>query len=229
MKAFSALSTVVVCLSLVSSGKAQNAPASFLPAVQSQAASGHASSCKPLELQTAAELTLHQRTCLYGRMLLSPSMGLRAAFDSAYGQIRKTPVDHEGGLEEFGHRFETYYAQMAAQYTGEAMAGYLAGEDPRFRPSHQNGIWNRTWSAFLNVVTAPGNHGGAHLALAPIAGSLSSGLVSLATYSNRNGIGDGLRRSGLVYSGYIGTALMHEFQPDLTFWANHLLHRKKQD
>ncbi len=228
MKAFLALSPVVVYLLLAGSASAQNAASSFLPSVDSQAGSSHESSCKPLELQSAAELSLHQRSCLYGRKLIAPSMAMRAVFSSAYGQLRNAPFDHGDGMDEFGRRFGVYYARRTAQFTSEMMAGYLAHEDPRFHPSQQTGVWNRARGALLNVLTAQGENGSTRPAFAPIAGSLSSGMVTMAMYRTRNGLGDGLTRSGLAYGGYVGTALIHEFQPDLTIWAEHLLHRQKQ-
>ncbi|MBV9441344.1 MAG: hypothetical protein JO217_01490 [Acidobacteriaceae bacterium] len=219
MKVSSAASAAVVCLCLAVLASAQTATSS----------SGRELSCKPLQIQTAAELTFQQRSCLYTRKLLAPSMALRAVVSSAYGQVRNSPADPGDGMDVFEHGLGAYYARRTGQYTGELMAGYLPGEDPRFHPSGRNGFWPRVRATVVNVVAVPDGEGGSRPAIAPIAGSLSSGLISVATYRTHNSFEDGFRRTGYVYSGYIGTALLHEFQPDLTVWANHLIHRKKQD
>jgi len=218
--------TGVMYLALAASAGAQSAPLSFLPSVDSHAVFQSRSSCKPLEMQSAAELTLHQRTCFYAAKLMTPSLALRAALSTGFGRMDRNPELRDNGASAFARRFALYYARESAQSAGELLGGYLNREDPRFHGSERTGFWNRTRDALLNTVLAHRDDGASSLALAPIAGSLSSGMITLATYRNHDTLGDGLRRSGFAYGAYVSTALMNEFQPDLKTWANHLLHPK---
>jgi hypothetical protein len=65
------------------------------------------------------------------------------------------------------------------------------------------------------------------MAFAPLAGSLGSGMTSLALYQRQNSIGYGLERSGLIYSHYFMKALFHEFGPDLWNMAPHFVKKHR--
>jgi hypothetical protein len=153
-------------------------------------------------------------------------MLLRASFMSGYAQLRNNPHVEGQGFEEFGRRMGVFYARRTAQSTGELLAGYFNHEDPRYRPSAQEGAWKRTRSALLSIVINKDTSGENRLALAPIAGSLGSGLVSIPLYQRNNQISDGFNRAEFTYSTYFARALLREFQPDLALFASRVLHRK---
>jgi len=184
-------------------------------------------SCKPLDLLTAKELSFQQRACLYGQKLLSKGTLGRGVFVSAFAQARNSSGDSSDGMSEFARHFSTYYARRAAQSTGELLAGYLNHEDPRFHSSQEHGFWNRTRSAFAGVLITSSEDGGSRPALAPLAGALGSGLVGEAFSSTHNGWEDGFRRTGFSYSTYFATAFFREFQPELSSYAGHLLHKRR--
>jgi hypothetical protein len=118
--------------------------------------------------------------------------------------------------DDFAVRFEHLYERRAARVTGEWLVGYLHHEDPRpHGPSGKQGIWRRTGFALMTVLVSPDQDGKARIALAPLAGSLGSGLTSMALYQRQNSIGYGLERSGFVYSRYFIRALYHEFGPEI--------------
>ena len=95
------------------------------------------------------------------------------------------------------------------------LVGYWHHEDPRLHRSGRQGVWPRTRFALLSVLESPDASGNARMAFAPLAGSLGSGLTSMALYQRQNSLGWGLERSGLAYSHYFARALVHEFSPDL--------------
>lgn len=132
-------------------------------------------------------------------------------------------------MEDFGRRFGDFYARHTAQSAGELVAGYLHHEDPRPRESGAHGFWNRTREAFVGVMVAKDIDGKNEIALAPMAGALGDGFMGMAVSERHDHLNDGLRRTGICYGGYFGTALMHEFQPDLSNLASRLLHKKKTD
>ncbi len=189
-----------------------------------------ASHCDPGQVQEPAQLSFRQRACYSETRLVAPSMVFRAALSGTYGQWRNIDpyVRHEN-MDDFGRRFAGFYARHAAQNGAELLAGYVNHEDPRFHPSMQHGVWNRTRSALLSVLTTKDADGVSRPALAPIAGSFGAGFVGMALSERHDRLQDGFRRTGLSYGGYFGTALMREFHPDLALLASHILHKKKQD
>jgi hypothetical protein len=66
------------------------------------------------------------------------------------------------------------------------------------------------------------------LALAPIAGSLGSGLTSMALYQYQNSLSYGLERSAVSYGFYFFRAVVHEFSPELWSLAPPFV-RKRRD
>jgi hypothetical protein len=174
-------------------------------------------------------LTLGQRACFYGAKLTKPSLLLQGAFAAGFGQLRNNPEILHENIQDFGHRFGVFYARRGAQNGAEFLAGYLNHEDPRPHISDQHGFWNRTRAAMLTVVEVKDTNGDTRPAFGPAAGALASGLVSVACYQRHNTMADGLMRSGFVYGGYFGTAILREFKPDLSYLAYRLRHKHKPD
>jgi len=172
--------------------------------------------CNPWKVQVfSANLSFAERSCLEFSQLASPSVLAGSAAMAGFSQWRNSPHMRKTDSDDLAIRFEHLYERRTARITGEFIAGYLHHEDPRFHPSGKQGVWRRTGAAFLSVIESPDENGKARIAFAPLAGSLGSGLTSMALYQRQNSIGYGLERSGLVYSHYLVRALYHEFSPDL--------------
>lgn len=238
LEASRVLSFVAAIALISTAAEAQNlttlTPTSFpvAPAVSSPIGNliSKAPACHPYDLQAAKQLSFEQRACYFGEKLVAPSMLLRGLFSGAYGQWRNNdPHVGNEGMDDFGRRFGSFYARHTAQNAGELVAGYLHHEDPRLHVSGEHGFWNRTRAAFVSVVVSKDEDGDNRIALAPIAGSLGAGFVGMAVSTRHDHLEDGFRRSELSYGGYIGTALLHEFQPDLSAFASRLLHKKNPD
>ena len=125
--------------------------------------------------------------------------------------------------DDMARRFEVFYQRKAARNAGEFLAGYLHHEEFRPHLSGKVGFLERSKAALLSVVVAPSESGGFRPALAPIAGSFSSGFVGAADFPNRGLLKTGLRHSGAVYGSYFGTAMFREFKPDIVKLSNKLL------
>ena len=202
----------------------------FIGLVKAQQTEVKKSLCDPWKFQApAGAMTFRDRTCWYEARLAKPSLALRGAMVAGFGQWRNNPRVFHESAGEFGYRFAVFYARRSAQSGGELIAGYLHHEDPRPRVSQEHGVWNRARSAVLSVLATSDADGGARIALAPIAGAFSSGMMSVPCYRMNNSAADGLRRSGFVYGMYFGTALLREFKPDLTVMAFRLLRQKRPD
>ncbi len=107
------------------------------------------------------------------------------------------------------------------------MVGYLHHEDPRYHPSRQHSFVKRTGSALLSVLLTKDTEGNTELALAPMAGSLSSGMVSTLVTTRRNPtIEGGLQRAGFVYTTYFIKAVYNEYKPEMSGFIRGLLHRQ---
>jgi hypothetical protein len=109
------------------------------------------------------------------------------------------------------------------------LAGYLGHEDPRIRPALEHGTWNRTKAALASVLITRDSEGAGRLALAPIGGSLGSGMMSMGFYRKNNTFGDGLERSAITYCTYFARALGREYKPDLIILAARLRHKKSAE
>jgi hypothetical protein len=174
-------------------------------------------SCNPWVLQTLpVELSFRQRFCLELAHLSSPAAFLRASAAAGWGQWRNNaPSIKPRDGDDYSTRLGYSYERRSARAASELFVGYLHHEDPRPRRSNLQGVWKRSHWAVMSVLISPGEDGHARVALLPIAGSLSSGLVSMAVYPHENSWSDGFDRAGIAYGLYFARALVHEFSPEL--------------
>jgi hypothetical protein len=207
---------------------AQEAPVGIVPS-QNRGSNSPGASCSPVLLQSATQLTFRQRACFYEARMMAPSLILRASVVAGYGQLRNNPRVTNEGWSEFGYRFGVFYARQTGRNVGELVAGYLNHEDPRPHISQEHGFLRRSQAAFRSVLVTKEPDGSSRPALAPIAGSFGSGMMGLAFYRNTCGLANGFERTGFTYSTYFATALVREFQPDISVLASRLLRKKKQD
>lgn len=181
-----------------------------------------ASGCDTAGLSAAQELTFRQRACYYADRMLKPSLAVRAFGVSGFDLLRDSPREPSDGMGSLGQRFSIFYARHAAESASELLTGYFNREDPRFQRSDEEGVWNRTKAALLNVVLNRNPDSGTRLALSPIAGAFAAGFVGIGCYPMQNRVEEGFLWTGFAYGGTLGTALLREFQPDLVrFLARH--------
>ena len=144
------------------------------------------------------ESSFRDRACYQAERLVSPGALLRGIAESGFSQWRNAPYTSHEQPGDFGRRLEYFYARKSARNAGELIAGYLNHEPVRPHASGQTGFWNRSRAAMLSVVAV--NDGSTRPALAPIAGSLASGFVTLGCCGIRSSPGDALERSGAAYA-----------------------------
>ena len=159
--------------------------------------------CIPWKVQTfSADLTFADRACTGLAELTNPGVFLGTGLLSGFSQWRNNPHMNATDSDDIAVRFAHLYERRTARITGEILVGYLHHEDLRLHSSGKQGVWLRTRFALLSVINSPDSDGNARMALAPLAGSLGSGLTSMALYQRQNSLGWGLERSGLAYSHY---------------------------
>jgi hypothetical protein len=172
-----------------------------------------------------SDLSFNQRLCIGFSELANPWAFLGSGVAAGLSQWRNSPHMKITDYDDISVRFEHIYERRAARITAEILVGYWHHEDLRPHSSGQKGVWHRTGAALLSVLESPDSDGHARIAFAPLAGSLGSGLTSMALYQTQNSIGWGLERSGLIYTHYFVRALYHEFSPELWSLAPHFIRK----
>ena len=184
------------------------------------------SACNRYRLQADPSLSFKQRLCFAVDPLITPQFALTAAVMTGFSELRNSERLKGKPMSNYPVRFADYYARHSAQAAGEMVVGYLHHEDPRVRTSTQRGFLRRTGAAFSSVFVARDSDGNSEIALAPMAGSLSSGFVAMEVGTRNDNVAGALRRSGFVYSTYFMKALVREYKPEITELTRHLLHRQ---
>jgi hypothetical protein len=175
-----------------------------------------ATSCNPWKVKVLPEkLSFRQLACYQFAELASPGTLLGAGALAEISQLRNSPHMNRRDADDPAVRFEHLYERRASRAGAELLVDYLHHEDPRYRRSHSSNTWRRTGDALLSVFISPDENGKARPALAPIAGSLSSGFVTMGTYQRQAGWSDALPRAAIVYGHYLVAAVFHEFTPEL--------------
>ncbi len=170
------------------------------------------------------DLTFKNRFCYEAKTVISTGAMFRAFAGGGYSEWAPVPrgFDHDSGM--FVTHVEYFYSRRVANAFGELVGGQLNHEAIESQPSGKDGIWNRTRSALWSVARIQDDHG-SRIAIAPIAGSLASGLVTLGCCGYARSPEAAFRRAGVSYAGYFATALFREFKPDLKSYARRKFRR----
>jgi len=171
-----------------------------------------------------------------------------AVFFAEIAQVRNDPPEWPKGVQGFGRRFGTRYAQSLTKSTAEFLFGFM--EDPRQGPPpqrmiFQNGEWRRNPTvhdhhpanasfggrlgrALLSVVWTHYDSGRDFIAFSRVGGAFASGLVGLEwTPDRQNTWGQVGIRTGTAFGGYAAGAIFHEFQPDITKLLSKIVGQRK--
>ncbi len=174
-----------------------------------------------------AKSDLRRRACFYLDELVTPSAAIHALFSSEFSEWRNSPhIRHQDSDDTF-KRFSVFYESRAARDAGELLVGHFHHEDFLPRESGKTGFLERSRAALLSVLVTTDESGVERTALAPIAGSFSSGFVGAAAYQNHGLLDAALRRSGTAYGSYFTSAMFREFKPDLVRFSDKLFTRSK--
>jgi hypothetical protein len=173
------------------------------------------------------QLGFRRKACYYRDQLFTGSALFGAAFFAGVAQLRHDPSQWPQGVDGFGRRMGTRYAQGMVKSSGSFLIGALNHEDPRSHPpanpncmQHQHGqksgFGPRLGDALLRVVWAHRDNCTDGIALSHFAGSLSSGFVGMAwTPGPGNNVGQAFARSGTAFGGDVAASVFSEFQGDI--------------
>lgn len=191
--------------------------------------------CDPYSMQSLPQVTFKQRACFYRDQLLTGTAFSGAAFWGFVAELRHSPPEWPQGAQGFGYQFGTRYAQGMAKSTGTFLVGALLHEDPRtLSPrdvtcendtDHYRAVnfWPRLGHSLARVVVTHNDTCKKRFAFSRIAGSFSSGFVSLAwAPPSNNHLSNAFQGSGTALAGYFGNSVFTEFQGDLFGLLGHL-------
>jgi hypothetical protein len=115
-------------------------------------------------------------------------------------------------LESLGDR-------MAERVTGATIQygiGAIRGEDPRFRPSGRQGIWNRTKFVLSRAFIADMDSGGTSMAAGKLLGAFGGSSIAAHWHPlHPNPLRHGVTNGAIVLAGDAGIRALKEFWPDI--------------
>ena len=156
------------------------------------------------------------------RAVVSPmiSAGIRMARpNEAY------PPDWRQGMQGYARQYGSSMGTKAAFQTARFGAAAVLHEDFRYRPSHADGFFPRTFYAMGFAFVDRGPSGEPRLALANLVGAAAGGFVpNLWLPDGFNRGEDGAKRTATKFGGFMLQNVMREFSPEIAkaFQALHL-------
>lgn len=154
--------------------------------------------------------------------LASPGTYFAAAGAALGGEISNEPKEWGRGIDGYGRRVGTEFAQFTI-HTGVHEAGdALLGLDPRYFPCRCAGGWRRTGHALAFTFLAYDAHGRKRVDWPQLAGAYGSTMTVTTWYPSHysplvQGVQQGHQEMGLV----LGVNLVREFRPELKRFFGH--------
>jgi len=163
-----------------------------------------------------APLTFRERLRIYERSFARPESMLGPLFGAAVGQARNNPPEWGQGSEGFGRRLASGYGRAVIAKTIGLGISSLDGEDTRYVPSHETGIWRRGWYATTQTFVSRRPKGGYMPAYSRFAGVY--GAAFIANYWEPPSQADAahaLQRGSTALASSVGWHIFEEFWPDI--------------
>jgi len=171
---------------------------------------------RPASSIKAPALTTGQKLRLYATSTYGPTSLLRAGIGAGYGQATDSTPEWGQGMEGYGKRYASRFAQHVVKRTIQFGVGAMLHEDPRYYYSGRTGFLPRASYAVTHTFMTRRDDGTEAPAYGRFAGAFGAGLISRTWHpeSSRT-VGNGLR-SGAVSLGLdVGFRTFHEFWPDV--------------
>jgi hypothetical protein len=161
-------------------------------------------------------LTLHERLKLYAHSYIEAENYIGPALGAGIGQWEDSPSEWGEGAGGYGERYASGLARSAIARTISFGVAASDGEDSRYFPLREGGIWRRTRHAAVETFVSRGRSGGSMPAVSRFAGVYSAGFIANAWEppSQRDAAHAMERGSTALLSG-VGWRLFEEFWPDV--------------
>ena len=161
-------------------------------------------------------LTFGERLKIYESSFKKPESLIGPVLGAGVGQLRNTPPEWGQGAHGFGERLASGYARSVIARTIAFGVAAADGEDSRFVPSHERGIWRRTRHAALGTFVSRTRNGDTMPAISRFTGVYSAAFIantweppSQATTSHA------LQRGSTALLSSVGWHVFEEFWPDI--------------
>jgi len=124
------------------------------PCVQGQPPLPNApSTIHPVAFPTDS-LTFGQRATIYRQAILRPYTIVGPALGAGVGQWENEPPEWGQGGEGYARRLASGMARNLISETIRFGFAAADGEDPRYHPSQESGVWNRARHAIVEIFTS---------------------------------------------------------------------------
>lgn len=188
------------------------------------------SACNGQSSVTSPSVSAVQHVPMSGRekwdYYLKSSYGVRSIFSSIVGagikQAQGTVPEWGGGMEGYGKRFGSSFAQKAINRSIRISLNGLLHEDPRYFASNRSGIWSRSLYAIGQVFLVHKDAGGTRIAYSRFAGNFGAAYISRqwhpdSYHTTGDYLGSGFRSLGVDAAKNI----FSEFWPDIKRLIHH--------
>jgi hypothetical protein len=161
----------------------------------------------------AKSMNFEDRLHVYGEAVLRPYTVISPGFGFSFARWQNSPQEWFQSGAPYGN-MSNHISTHAVAASIQASLAAFDGEDPRYHPSEESGLWNRTRHVFLESFTSQTVDGRRMPAFSRFAGAYGAAFLSCAQYPDgRVDPNFALRRGSSVFATGIGLQLMQEFVP----------------
>ena len=164
----------------------------------------------------AMTLTFSERVRIYEKSFTNPESSIGPVLGAGIGHLRDTPHEWGSGADGFGLRVASGYGRSLISRTIAFGVAAADGEDSRFKPSNETGVWRRTRHAIVGTFVSRTSSGGSMPAFSRFAGAYGAGFI--ANYwepPSQNSTSHALERGSTALASSVGWHVFEEFWPDI--------------
>jgi|SRR5579884_4124892 len=166
--------------------------------------------------EPASPLTVGQKFTFHLEQTMDPASLAAVGFGAGIDQALMIPRAWGGGMQGFGKRFGSAFAENAVEQQLRFAVEAMDGEDPRLPRAHGTGFWHRATSAALTTFYRNDGRGGHMIAWSEFVGAYGSAYISHQWWPRpfnnfANGFVAGTDSVGMD----VGMDVLREFMPDM--------------
>ncbi len=197
-------------------------PSKPTPAVGEQNISVPVVSSDNADVISAGPLTFGERLKIYEHSFTNPESLVGPVLGAGIGQLRDTPPEWGSGADGFGLRLASGFGRSVISRTISFGVASVDGEDSRFTPSHESGIWKRTRHAVVGTFVSRTASGGTMPAISRFTGVYSAAFIANAWEPpSQDSYGHALERGSTALLSIVGWHVFEEFWPDIRGTLRH--------
>ena len=164
----------------------------------------------------AERLTLGDRFHIYVHSVTSLESVFEPAFAAGISQWSNEPPEWGQGAAGYGRRFGSGYGRRFISQTIRFGFAAVDGEDPRFRPLGEGGVWHRMRHAIVGTFVSQTESGSQMPAFSRFAGIYGAAFISNVWYpESRANSTHALERGSITLASSMGWNIVREFWPDM--------------